>query len=118
MADEAAATFFEVECGSLIYNKYVSLTETEGGFLIPSGGYVLTGYHHRLALILYASGSIYDRHVQSDLAHGRTVVFELGPRIEISRILPLILLPQIPRSTSWVQYYRELRMPLLPLPCQ
>lgn len=37
------------------------------------------GDHSRLALILYASGSVYDQQVQSDLAHGRTVVAEQDP---------------------------------------
>ncbi|KAF6219673.1 hypothetical protein HO133_004142 [Letharia lupina] len=68
-----------VESGSLIYNQCVSPTETEGGFHIPSGGYVLTGDHGRLALLLYASGSTYDRQVQADLASGRTVVAEQDP---------------------------------------
>lgn len=76
---DTAAWLDIVLSGSLIYNQCVALTEREGGLKIPSGGHVLTGNHGRLALILYASGSVYDQQVQSDLVHGRTVVAEQDP---------------------------------------
>lgn len=39
------------------------------------------GNHGRLALLLYASGSVYDLQVQADLADGKTVVAEQDPDI-------------------------------------
>ena len=39
-----------------------------------------TGHHSRLALILYAPGSVYDGMVEADLAAGTVIVAEEDPK--------------------------------------
>ncbi|KAL9066900.1 MAG: hypothetical protein Q9161_007232 [Pseudevernia consocians] len=68
-----------VASGELLFHQCVEFQEMEGGIQIPSGGHVVTGDHGRLALLLYASGSVYDLQVQEDLREGRTVVAEQDP---------------------------------------
>lgn len=54
--------------------------------------YVCTGDHARLALIIYASGSIYDQEVRAKLAAGTVVVAEeddeLGLRTTTGLVQP------------------------------
>lgn len=72
-------------------NRSINLTISQTLYLPPArslartchtdthcSGYPI-GDHRRLALILYASGSVYDQQVQSDLANGKTVVAEEDP---------------------------------------